>query len=67
MSWNQLGEWWRSERRDPTYAEEVVPMLLDVLKGGEAVARTRSIIVLSTVKEELFVPSDAISETTPES
>jgi SAM-dependent methyltransferase len=32
VSWNRLGEWWRSERRDPTYAEEVVPMLLDVLQ-----------------------------------
>lgn len=34
----------------------------DVLKQGEAVARTRSIIVLSTVKEELFVPTEAGSD-----
>jgi SAM-dependent methyltransferase len=31
VSWHRLGEWWRLERKDPTYSEEVLPLLLDVL------------------------------------
>jgi SAM-dependent methyltransferase len=34
VSWDLLDEWWRRERTDPTYAEEVLPLLLDVL-GAE--------------------------------
>ncbi len=34
-SWNELGEWWLEESRDPSYREEVIPLFLEVLPEVE--------------------------------
>jgi Lrp/AsnC family transcriptional regulator, leucine-responsive regulatory protein len=44
--------------RDAAHFDELIN---DGLKGGEAVGRTRTMVVLSTPKDELFSPSESVN------